>query len=135
MKRRTRTVSKGQQPVSSATLDLLGILRSVLIGWIWTAALILILTLLVHWTRLSDKIIPLSTLIIGLLSSAIAGYAAAARARHRGLVHGALAGLLYGLLLVIGGVFFLPNPVGALDMIWKLATLLLAGAIGGVLGV
>ncbi len=126
---------KGQQPASDVPVYLPGILRSVLTGWIWTAALLLVLTLLVHWTRLSDKVLPIVTLLIGLLSSAIAGYGAAARARQRGLVHGALAGLLYGLLLVIGGVFFLPTPVGALDMIWKLATLLLAGAIGGVFGV
>lgn len=135
MKRRTRTVSKGQTPDRNVPLYLPGILRSVLIGWIWTAALLLVLTLLAHWTRLSDKVFPITTLLIGLLSSAIAGYGAAARDRQRGLVNGAFAGLLYGLLLVMGGLFFLPTPVGALDMIWKLATLLLAGAIGGVLGV
>ncbi len=62
------------------------------------------------------------------------GLAAALAARRRGLVFGALCGVLLFLLILAAGIFRLGGVGGGYALI-KLAALTVAGAVGGVLGV
>lgn len=78
-------------------------------------------------------ILPLA-IAAAAIGAFLAGLTAAAVSGQRGLLFGALCGLLMWLLILLAGVARYTG-VGGSGTLIKLAALVLAGGIGGVLGV
>lgn len=88
-----------------------------------------------YFSHLSESTLPwLSAVILFLSVTCGSGYASR-KAGSRGLYHGVAVGLMFFILIWLLAALFLPGKVLLLGAAAKLAISLVAGAIGGVLGV
>lgn len=91
--------------------------------------------MILTYTTASEESLPLVSLICTALSAAAAGYDWAACKRKRGLLWGALAGLVYTALLYVITSLAADSFVLHASGLMTLAVALAAGVIGGILGV
>lgn len=91
--------------------------------------------MILTYTAASEESLPLVSLICTALSVAAAGYDWAACKRKRGLLWGALAGLVYTALLYVITSLAADSFVLHASGLMTLAVALAAGVIGGILGV
>ena len=91
--------------------------------------------MILTYTAASEESLPLVSLICPALSVAAAGYDWAACKRKRGLLWGALAGLVYTALLYVITSLAADSFVLHASGLMTLAVALAAGVIGGILGV
>ena len=97
-------------------------------------ALCLLRGMILTYTAASEESLPLVSLICTALSVAAAGYDWAACKRKRGLLWGALAGLVYTALLYVITSLAADSFVLHASGLMTLAVALAAGVIGGILG-
>lgn len=110
-------------------------LRSIMIGYIFSLICFLILAVLITFTNLSENIVPLITQIIIITGLVITGASAALRAGNRGWLYGVITGLGYiVILLLISSIaidgFTLDRYAAA-----KIVLGVVVGAIGGMIGI
>ena len=79
------------------------------------------------WTVLSFVILFLSLLA--------GGFAASRRAQKKGLWHGLLLGIIFIVIFLISSTVLFHTPFSWVSFLEKSLIILLAGAIGGILGV
>ena len=91
--------------------------------------------MILTYTAASEESLPLVSLICTALSAVAAGYDWAACKRKRGLLWGALAGLVYTALLYAITSLAADSFVLHASGLMTLAVALAAGGIGGILGV
>ena len=110
---------------------------SVLNGLIWSLVvsicLSIIITLVLHFTAVSENLIPaFATLIfLSILSGSIVS---AKTAGNKGLIHGVSVGLLYLFISLILSLFIISGSFGWLVFL-KIAYTLIASSIGGIIGI
>lgn len=110
-------------------------IRGMAVAFGITCIVFIAYSLLLTYTNLSESTLPMVSLACTALSAAVAGYDWAVCKRRKGLVYGALAGLVYVLLLFLVTSM---SESGFSFTTSKLMTLVVAiagGAIGGILGV
>lgn len=104
-------------------------------GYIVSLILFLIAAILITYTGLSEKIIPITTSIIMILSIAYGGIYVAVHIKKRGWLHGGFLGLMYILILMAFSKVFIidynMSSVGYYRIILSMAT----GVIGGMIGI
>ncbi|AQS59115.1 TIGR04086 family membrane protein [Desulforamulus ferrireducens] len=88
-----------------------------------------------YFTSLSENTMPWAAAIILFLSVAIGGAYAAKRAGTKGLFNGLGVGVATFILIWILVGFFLPGNVLFMGALGKLTLTLVAGGLGGTLGV
>jgi len=94
---------------------------------------LMILSVLLTYSSLPEKIIPLATILISLICVLFASRRATRRIGSRGWLNGGLTGLNYILLLtVLYTIFVSFPPLAVLTGYWPI---LLAGIVGGIWGV
>ncbi|MDI3299105.1 MAG: TIGR04086 family membrane protein [Bacillota bacterium] len=110
------------------------LLRGLLFAFLTAGLLAVALTLVAHFSRLSDPVLARSGFFAGLLAPLAGGMAAGRSAEQMGWLHGGLAGLGYVLLLLL--VDWAAGGAGMGGTLLRDAGLGLAlGALGGMLGV
>lgn len=114
-------------------------LRAILIGFIWALGisffLALLLGVILHYTSLSSALLPSFAALIFFLSILFGGTIAARSAGNNGLLNGIAVGIVYLIISVAINTISSPVSLGLVAFFKKLAYSLVAGALGGIIGV
>ena len=109
--------------------------RGMAIAFAITCIIFIGFGILLTYTSLSEEVLPVVSLGCTALSAAAAGYDWAACMKKKGIFWGALAGVVYAVLLYLitslAGDSFKLELSGIMTLIVAVA----AGAVGGILGV
>lgn len=109
--------------------------KGLLFAYIITSAVLVIYALLLTYTQLSDKNNAAVVLVTLALSLIAGGAFSAASAGQRGMLCGALTGILYVAVMVGLGFFLVPEySVGTKTLVCLLLGIA-SGGLGGVIGV
>lgn len=111
------------------------LLRGIGIAFAITCIVFIAYGILLTYTSLSEESLPMVSLICTAVSAAAAGYDWAACMKKKGLLWGALAGVVYGVLLYLITSLAADSFALELSGIMTLIVAAAAGAIGGILGV
>ena len=109
-------------------------LVGVAVGLIGCVGSLMLAALLVQSVDVPRAVILPLAIAAAAIGAFLAGLTAAAVSGQRGLLFGAVCGLLLWLLILLAGVARYAGVSGGNTLI-KLAVLVLAGSVGGVLGV
>ena len=103
--------------------------------YIITAAIFMLCAVLLTYTGMEEKAVPVFSVVCTLLSSFAAGFMASSKAERRGIIWGMLSGLVYAAALM--AVLYMAADNTALDAGKALCVLtaVLSGSAGGVLGI
>ena len=110
------------------------LLWGTIVGILVTVLLLLATALVMAVVQLpAAAVVPtaLATVSLGALAG---GFTAARISRERGLLYGAVSGLLLFLIIAVAGMLAMPSTSGATTFV-KLALTVGLGAFGGILGV
>lgn len=111
------------------------ILKGLVLAFLFSLVCFLILSIVLSLTSISENIIKPSSYIVMIVSIVIAGIYVAMKVDKNGWLYGSITGLLYIIILtiismiVIGG--FSLNQI----LISRVLIGIIAGAIGGILGI
>ncbi|MDI3311198.1 MAG: TIGR04086 family membrane protein [Thermoanaerobacterium sp.] len=123
------------QNYDNRVLNIPGIIVGLLVSYIITLLFFIIYALVLTYTPLSELTLPTLTMLITIIGIVLAGAIAARNTKSKGWLNGGLAGLLYVLLMLFLGVYFVKeagiNAGVALKLIWGVVL----GAIGGMIGI
>lgn len=111
------------------------IIKGMLLAYIVSLVAFLIIGGLIHFTKISEDIVPVSVNIVSALSVLIGGLYVAKNVDTRGWLNGGIMGLLYVLILLILSLFLVPDASLGISSFVKLALGFVIGALGGILGV
>ena len=100
-----------------------------------SVALLLIASLVGVFLPLSESVIIISVNVISVLSVFLAGIFASAIYKSKGLVYGAVAGIIYSLFVYILGVLFYKNVGLSINSLVGFIISIVSGGFGGVTGV
>lgn len=110
------------------------VLQGLIYAFAVAVSALILASLLVTWTSVSESALPTITYIVNLAATLTGAFAAARRARERGWYYGGLTGLLYSLLITILG-FIIMSASFSLATLVQIAILSVIGGLGGVIGV
>jgi putative membrane protein (TIGR04086 family) len=110
-------------------------IRGLLLSYGTTVLVFTVYALLLTYTDISEKstyAVVLATLVISLI---IGGIGAAGGAKRRGLIWGGLTGILYVLVMVLLGVYLIPDYALGSKTLVCLLLAISSGGLGGIIGV
>lgn len=107
----------------------------VLVGYAITCIIFLGYTMLITYTTMSERNLPMVVAVTTLLSVMVAGYDAAKGAESRGWLWGMIAGLIY--ILILMGLMMSVLQRFAVDSrtLTSIVLALAGGGMGGILGI
>ena len=100
-----------------------------------TAFALILQTIVMLYTDVSESILPVTSAITMTLSVGIASIYASLKIRTKGWINGALIGILYILMIVLLSLFVLDDFVLNTYVLLKTGIALITGAISGMIGV
>lgn len=109
--------------------------KGLLLAYLITSAVLIIYALLLTYTQLSDKNNAAVVLAALALSLILGGAFSAASAGQRGMLCGALTGVLYVAVMVGLGFFIVPQYCLGTKTLVCLLLGIASGGLGGVIGV
>ena len=131
--KKTDTVRSGGEIVKSSMI--VCILKAQAIAFALNCLVFIVYAIILTYTNVTEKNVPLVSLICMVVSSAVAGFDTARGAKNKGLLWGVTAGIIYSMflfaILMVGGENFTFNAGRFTTIIIAIA----GGGIGGVLGV
>ncbi len=114
---------------------LVALLSGLGIGYAITCIIFIAYAILLTYTNITEKNIPIVVLATVVLSVLVAGYDAAKAVEKKGWLWGMLAGLLYAVIMILIGLSVLRN-FGLDGKMFTLLVLSLAGGgLGGIIGI
>jgi len=121
--------------VSENAVSALSILKCVGMAYVITLLIFLILAIFLTYTEFPETMIPAVTVVGTLISIMFAGSSVARRARTKGWLNGAIAGLTYMVILYL--ISSLTAAGFAIDqyVILMFIAGMVAGALGGIVGI
>ncbi len=105
------------------------------IGYAITFFIIILYSIFLTYTNMTDKYLMFVVLSTTILSTAYVGYQFARDAESRGLLWGVLGGLLYGVVFILLGFLASENYKFDSKTWFVLVFSLVAGAMGGIIGI
>lgn len=90
---------------------------------------------MITYTSISEGIIPIVTSTVMVISVAMSGMYTGLKLRRKGWLNGAVAGLLYAMLIMVMGWVFLDEFAVGMLLLYKALTGIVAGGVGGMIGV
>ena len=111
------------------------ILKSLAFAFILTAILLLIVAALLTFTSLKEDNIPILNTVIMILSIVVGSIKLAFKVEEKGWLNGGLIGIFYFLLLLLINFIFIRPFIFDIYTIGKFFICLIAGIIGGMIGV
>jgi putative membrane protein (TIGR04086 family) len=110
------------------------VLQGLIYAFTVAVSALILASLLVTWTSVSESALPTITYIVNLAATLTGAFVAARRSRERGWYYGGLTGLLYSLLITILGFMILSASFSFASLV-QIAILSIIGGLGGVIGV
>lgn len=111
------------------------LLRSFVLSIISTMLFLLIFTLILRFTSVSEANKPLVNNIIMLLSIVFASIYAAVKIKEKGWINGAIVGFIYYLVIIVINVLLFKGISSMSILTTKLLLSTMMGIIGGVIGI
>lgn len=111
------------------------ILKGVLIAYLITLVIFLIFAVVITYTQFPESAIPTVVVVTTILSVIIAGTRVARKAKNRGWLNGAVAGMVYMIILYIISSLALTGFQFDRYVVYMFIMGLLAGAFGGIVGI
>ncbi|HHY14213.1 MAG TPA: TIGR04086 family membrane protein [Thermoanaerobacterales bacterium] len=111
------------------------ILKGVLLSYILTLICFLIFAGIINLTSISYNIIPISTIVISAICIIISAFYISKATTNRGWLRGGSVGLLYVLILLVAGIFLVPDFNLTYFTLIKILIGFIIGSVGGILGV
>jgi putative membrane protein (TIGR04086 family) len=109
--------------------------KAILAACVFALLIFIIMALLITYTNISESIIPMMASIVMVVSSLITGMVVGVKIKRKGWLYGALAGLVYILLIVfMSWVLVADFSIEKIVLIKSLLGII-AGGIGGMIGV
>ncbi len=108
---------------------------SLFLGYAITFFIIVVYSLLLTFTNMTDKYIMFVVLTTTIISTAYVGYQFAKDAESRGIFWGVLGGLLYGILFIVLGFFAAETYKFDSKVIFVILFSIIAGGMGGIIGI
>ncbi len=100
-----------------------------------TVAVLLLASLLLTYTPVSESLIPAIAILTAVLSAVVAGLVASRSVKSRGWFTGMLAGILYSIILYLFSFLASDGFHFSAYIIVMSVISMFAGAIGGILGI
>lgn len=111
------------------------ILKGSIIAMVATIILLIIFAALLTYTNINENTMPTVIIIITALSILIGSQIATLKIKKNGIINGALVGLIYvAFLYILSGVITKNFSLNNYSII-MIATSLLVGGVGGIIGV
>jgi putative membrane protein (TIGR04086 family) len=111
------------------------LITGILVGYAITCIVFLGYSLLITYTNMSEKNLPVVVAVTTLLSVMVAGFDAARGAMHRGWLWGMGAGLVYVFILLVIMMVALRGFVVDSRTVTIIVLSIAGGGLGGVLGI
>lgn len=110
------------------------LLAGVVFSIIWLAAGALLLSLMLHFSSMKESNLGTYSLVAHSISALAGGLTAGKRSERKGWYNGGLLGIIYGVIVMIVS-FLAANAAPSWNSVLILGAALLAGALGGMIGV
>lgn len=110
------------------------LLAGVVFSIIWLAAGALLLSLMLHFSSMKESELGTYSLIVHSVSALAGGFTSGKRSERKGWYNGGMLGLIYGIIVMIVS-FLAANAAPSWNSAIILGAALLAGALGGMIGV
>lgn len=110
-------------------------LKGILIAFLFTVVVFLVSAVLLSYTALPEESIPVISTAVKLIGALIAGFIPAKKSGNRGIITGALSGLLYILIIFITASLTIQESVFGMNLLTTALLCVLLGAMGGIFGV
>lgn len=115
--------------------NLLKVAKGSIISIVISLILLLVTALILTYTNVSENIIPAAVIVISALSILIGSILSSMNIRKNGLLNGALVGLIYmSVIYLISSIAITGFGINTKTIIMLVASIL-AGVIGGIIGV
>ncbi len=111
-------------------LNFKGILKGIVFSLIATIVLVVLLAVVSYFTDIPDNIISALLFVVSVVSVLIGGLLVAKSSSQRGLLHGALLGIGY-FIIILSASFIMKKQF---DVSMHMITMFLADIAGGMLG-
>lgn len=111
------------------------LIKGTVIGLLVTIMLILIFTIILTYTKLSEDRIPLINSIIMILGITTGSIFTSRKAEKNGWIFGGVTGILYFIIIFILSIIFIKNYAFDKYFIFKGLVALSTGIIGGMIGI
>jgi len=113
--------------------------NSIIRGFTWALVvsifLSLVITLLLHFTAISEALLPSFATLIFFLSILLGSTISAKHAGNRGLIHGLLVGALYLAFSLIFSFLISTDPFSWFLLAKKITYTFIGGSLGGIIGI
>lgn len=113
--------------------------KAIIRGFTWSliisVVLSFIISLILHFTSISEAFLPAFATLIFFLSILLGSTICAKQAGNRGLIHGLIVAFIYLFLSLILSVLISSDPFSWVMFAKKIAYTILAGALGGIIGI
>ncbi|NLV89025.1 MAG: TIGR04086 family membrane protein [Tissierellia bacterium] len=111
------------------------LLKGLVLAFIITAILILISSILLTYTNLSESKMNLLNTIVMIISITAGSAYVAVMVKEKGWINGGLLGLCYYLILLLINILFLKPLVVDVYLFSRLIISIVMGIIGGIIGI
>lgn len=111
------------------------LLKGLVLAFIITAILILISSILLTYTNLSESKMNLLNTIVMIISITAGSAYVAVMVKEKGWINGGLLGLCYYLILFLINILFLKPLVVDVYLFSRLIISIVMGIIGGIIGI
>ena len=122
-------------PVEGAKGNLIRILKGTGLAVAITLVLLLIYSCLLTYTKLNESTMPAVVIVITAFSILAGSFVSSINIKKNGLTNGALVGLIYLLVIYLLSSTISGNFGFTLTSVIMIIASILAGAIGGIIGV
>jgi len=125
--------STGNTPMLSSCAPLFLIIKGLALALFLSLAIIIVLTAVMYWTDVSEKLVPY-VIVAGSLTSLMAGsFFVGRKTTEKGWLKGGLTGLLYVVILLIFASF--TGDAAWHNCFTKMFLGFSLGALGGIIGI
>ncbi|MCX7709185.1 MAG: TIGR04086 family membrane protein [Clostridia bacterium] len=130
-----KQVAQDLKTTINEKLNLMTIVKGIIVSYIITIPLFIVFSLLLTYTDFPEKFIPAAVIVTTVISILTAGSTATKNVRNRGWLNGSIVGLIYmAVLYLISSITFRDFGITRY-VITMLVIGILAGAIGGIIGI
>ena len=112
-----------------------GFIRGLLFALLFTVVVFLVSAILLSYTSLPEDAIPVISTATKLIGACVSGFVPTRRSGNRGIITGAVSGLLYILIIVITAALTTQEQFFGMNVLITALLCVLSGALGGIFGV
>lgn len=109
--------------------------KAIFAACIFAVLIFIIMALIITYTNISESIIPMVASIVMIISCLICGIYTGSKQKRKGWLKGALAGLIYAILIIFMSWILIKDFTIGTNVLFKTLISTITGGIGGMIGV